>query len=77
MTQRERLLRYAAWQGELGFTRLDAVREVGVFELAARIGELEAAGHRFKRKRETVPTRWGGNVRVTRYLYQGEPEVVA
>jgi hypothetical protein len=72
MTQRERLLRYAIWRGQQGFTRLDAVREVGIFELASRIGELEKTGHRFNRQRETVITRFGGNVSVTRYFITAE-----
>ena len=75
-TQKERLLTYAQWQGQIGFTRFDALAECGIFELASRIGELEREGHSFERSKQRVGTRYGGFVTVTRYAYKhGEPEV--
>lgn len=58
------------------FTRMDAVREAGVFELASRIGELEAEGCTFHRKRVTVLTRYGGPTSVTEYTMFYAPSAV-
>ena len=63
--QRYRVLRHAL--GTFSFTRADAAYHVGCFELAARIGELEAEGARFARDRRVMPDRYGRPARVTEY----------
>ena len=77
-TQRERVLLLAADRQYAGFTRLDAVQFVGCFELASRIGELEADGCTFARQTETVATRYGALTHATRYrLTYAPPSLVA
>ena len=63
--QRYRVLRLAL--GTPDFTRRDAAYHVGCFELASRIGELEAEGARFARDRRVIPDRYGRPSRVTAY----------
>lgn len=57
MTQRDRVLQYL---GEVGYiTALDAVRELGITQLAARIVELEKMGYTFNKVRRTGEGRYG------------------
>lgn len=72
--QAERVLALARDWAERGFTRLDALHEAGVFELAARINELERAGHRFTRSRERVRNRWDEATTVVRYRLEANDE---
>lgn len=65
--QRYRVLQYARHVGTKGFTRLDIATEVGCYELASRIGELEAEGVTFTRERFTGQNRYGDRVPVMRY----------
>lgn len=44
-TQRQRVINYIRERGSL--TRREAAYELGIFELAARISELEAEGYTF------------------------------
>lgn len=65
-TQRQRVLQYCLQHGSI--TRLQAAEDIGCFELASRIGELEAEGHRFERNRCQSKNRYGDTVRFTRYI---------
>lgn len=51
-------------------TRYDAFIECGVAELASRIGELEAAGICFSRRREEYKDRYGDRHHYTRYTLE-------
>lgn len=64
-TQKEQIIRYLNDFGSI--TRIESFMDLGVCELAARIGELEAMGYKFNRKQETVTNRYGVKVTVTRY----------
>lgn len=74
--QRHRVLQYAIARGAEGFTRRDAAYYVGCYELASRIGELEAEGVTFKRASESGRNMWGDPVRWTRYEYVSAPREV-
>lgn len=76
MPQRYRVLLLAAETNIRGFTRADAARDAGCYELASRIGELEAEGVRFARSRERTKTRYGGATTVTRYRLLSAPKNV-
>lgn len=65
MRQSDRVLQYLLWHGSM--TRLDAAREIGCFELASRIGELEARGVKITRRREKSKNRFGDTVQYVRY----------
>lgn len=74
--QRHRILQLAIERGDEGFTRRDAAYDVGCYELASRIGELEAEGVTFKRAPESARNRWGDMVSYVRYRYAGAPLAV-
>lgn len=65
LTQKERVIGYIRDNGSL--TRLEAVTELGIFELAARINELEKKGYSFKKERITFTTKSGNIGRCKRY----------
>jgi len=48
-------------------TRLSALTDLGIFELSARVIDLENIGMTIDRKRITVTNRWGEKVSVTEY----------
>lgn len=60
--------RIAQLMVEVGYvTRLSAVAEVGCFELAARIIDIERGGITVNRERRTRKNRFGDTVRFIRY----------
>ena len=65
ITQRQRVLDYV--KKHRSITRREAAIEIGCFELASRIGELEAEGHKFERERVTTKNRYGDKIPITRY----------
>ena len=65
MTQRERIVRYLKDNGSI--TALEAVRELGVLQLSARLVELENEGYVFDKKREYAQNRYGERVDYIRY----------
>lgn len=65
MTQRDRILTYMHDEGSI--TALEAVRELGVLQLSARLVELEKRGYRFDKKQESSLNRYGEKVYYTRY----------
>ncbi len=65
MTQKERLKEHL--DSGKSITRLSAFNEIGIFELASRIGELEKDGYNVLKKRETVANRYNEKVSITRY----------
>lgn len=56
-----------------GFTRRDAAYHAGCYELASRIGELEAEGVTLFRTRITVPTIYDSHTSVTQYVIDSVP----
>ena len=65
MTQKARVL---SWLKEgKTLTRLQALTELGIFELSSRIGELQKDGHNIKSESITVQNRWGEKCRVAQY----------
>lgn len=69
MTQAEMVL---ALLKEKPITRTDAVVDLGCFELSARIGELERAGHIIHHEKKTGVNRFGVSVRYVRYSLASE-----
>lgn len=65
MNQEERILQYIDDFGSI--TALDAVRDLGVMQLSARICGLEKKGFVFPRETETGINRYGEQIRFTRY----------
>lgn len=65
MTQRERIISYINEFGSI--TALEAVRDLGVLQLSARLVELERSGYRFAKKQESSLNRYGEKVYYTRY----------
>lgn len=68
-TQEERILDYIYRNGSL--TRLEAVTELGIFELAARINGLEKKGFTFDKTPITFKTRSGATGHCKRYTLGG------
>jgi len=65
MSQRERLKTHL--ESGKSITRLSALTELGIFELASRVGELEKDGFEIQRERIKVWNRWNEAVTVTKY----------
>lgn len=65
VTQRDRVLQYIKNFGSI--TRLQAANDLGCFELASRIGELEDMGYKFERTTMKSKNRYGDKVHFTKY----------
>lgn len=65
MKQRERLLEHLKTGDSID--RLRALNLLGIFELSARIIDLEERGHLISKTRKSVMNRWGEKIRVTEY----------
>lgn len=65
VTQKDRVLQYI--KENKSITRLKAANDIGCFELASRIGELEADGFKFVRTRRKGKNRFGDPVHWTEY----------
>lgn len=63
--QRQRILDYINEFGSI--TALEAVRELGVLQLSARLVELEKDGIVFHKEQESALNRFGERVYYTRY----------
>jgi len=83
MTQRERVLRYLCDFDSI--TALQAMRDLGVHRLAARVLELRLDGHDIESELVPVTNRYGEVTKVARYTLkdsrqprlQGAPTVAA
>ena len=64
-TQRQRVVQYMRENGSI--TRLDSCTKLFIFELSARIVELERRGWVFDKVRETVKNTYGESKNFTRY----------
>lgn len=65
ITQRDRVLQYIRTEGSI--TALEAVRELGVLQLSARLVELEQNGYLFTKTKEKSKNRFGEDVHYIRY----------
>ena len=65
MNQRDRVIEYINEFGSI--TALEAVRDLGILQLSARLCELEKRGYRFDKKQESSLNRYGEKVYYTRY----------
>jgi hypothetical protein len=74
--QRYRVLQMALVRGDAGFTRWDAARDVGCFELASRLGELRSEGVVFTRDTSTARNRFQDTVRVMTYRVKHIPNAL-
>lgn len=72
MTQKERIVKYLKDEGSI--TALEAVRELGVLQLSARLCELIEDGYDFDKKTESSLNRYGERVYYTRYSLKGADE---
>jgi len=82
-TQRDRVLQYIHDFGSI--TAIEALRDLGVHRLAARVLELRLEGHDIETELVAVNNRYGESVNVARYTLrnsrqsrlQGTPTVAA
>ena len=65
MTQKERILKYLDDFGSI--TQLEAIRDIGVMRLGARIWELRRNGVPIVRETERSQNRYGQPIRYARY----------
>ena len=69
MKQKEMVLSYMKEFGSI--TALEALRDLGVFRLAARIANLKDDGVNIKTEYETAPNRYGKKTKYARYSLEG------
>lgn len=69
-TQAERVLQYMRDFGSI--TPLEAMSDLGVMRLAARIADLKKAGYNIERKLVTVKNRYEQDCVVAQYSERGE-----
>jgi len=69
-TQASRLLEHMK-QGK-AIDRLSALVDLGVFELSARIIDLQNAGHSINKKRKQIINRFGEKASVVEYSLKAE-----
>lgn len=69
MTQRERVIQYIKDFGSI--TAWEAMKELGVMQLAARLCELKEEGYVFDKKTEKGKNRYGDPCWWTRYSLHG------
>ena len=50
---------------------MEAIRDLGIYRLGARVYDLKAQGHPINRAMIEVPNRYGGMSRVARYWIKG------
>lgn len=65
MTQNEMVLKYMTDFGSI--TPLEAIRDLGVYRLSARIANLREDGHIIRSELVSVNTRYGKKSHVARY----------
>lgn len=68
-TQTERVLGYIEEFGSI--TPLEAMQDLGVYRLSARIADLKADGYSFITDMVAVPNRYGGKSHVASYKLEG------
>ena len=69
-TQCERVLKYMQDFGSI--TPVQAMTDLGVMRLAARISDLRGSGHRIERRMVTAKNRYNEAVSFAEYRLEGE-----
>lgn len=69
MTQGEAILRHLRTRGQI--TPLEALREYGIFRLAARVWELREKGHPI----ETDEVVTANGKHIAKYVWTGQPDL--
>ena len=72
ITQNELILEYLDQFGSI--TPLEAMRDLGVMRLSARIADLKADGYSIVTDMVAVPNRYGRKSHVARYRLEGETD---
>lgn len=57
--QNDRLLEYMRKRHGMGVTQQEAIEDLGIYRLAARVSDLRHAGYTISKKMRKVPTRDG------------------
>lgn len=70
MTQHQRILNYIKKNGFID--RITALLDCGIFELSARITELERTGIKFNKKRKKGKSRFGDVFTCIEYSLEGQ-----
>lgn len=70
LTQQDRILVYLTKFGSID--RLRALRDCGIFELSARLCELEKRGYRFKKAMKSGTSRFGYTFHYVEYSFTDE-----
>ena len=65
MTQAERIIEYMRTYGEI--TPVDALRDLSVMRLAARIADIKAMGYKVKSRTVASKNRFGEKIHFTAY----------
>jgi len=68
MSQRERILSYLKENKTI--TPLEALSELGVYRLSARIGELRTDGHDISTETLSSKNRYGEHIHFAKYVYR-------
>lgn len=68
-TQAQRILDYMQTHGSI--TQFEAMQDLGVMRLGARIFELKRLGHKINAQMVVVENRYGEKCRVKRYWMKG------
>lgn len=69
MTHRDKILDWFTRRDTI--TPMEALTDLGIYRLGARIKELRDAGHLIRTELITVSTRDGGTAHPARYHYEG------
>lgn len=68
MTQKERIVKYISDFGSI--TQLDALKDLGIMRLSARIWDIRHDGMRIKATTEKAKNRYGEPVHYHRYSFE-------
>jgi hypothetical protein len=69
-TQNARVLNHL--QAGLPLSQFEAIRDLGILRLSARIWDLKCEGHKIESKSVSVRNRWDEKCRVTAYSLENE-----
>lgn len=68
MTQKERIIKYIADFGSI--TQLEAMKDLGIMRLSARIWDIRHDGLKIKAEVETSKNRYGEPIHYNRYSFK-------
>jgi len=70
LSQKDRVIEFIKQTGSV--TRIEALTELGIFELSARIVDLEKEGFEFIKTPYTIKNKYGESVRMISYSLEKE-----